>query len=104
MLALCRYRPCRFFHVRSLVPVEVRDLYERSSFEGVTHDEARRRQTVEEGLDVHTVIGQNLGLDASRTILKSPIAVCDAPEPGEEQPRQRREHAQLVVCEEARFE
>lgn len=79
MLARCRYGARRLFYVGILVLAEVEHGDVPCLPDLIARDEVTRRERVEEVVNVDIIVGKYLGLDPLRPVLKSPLAVGEAP-------------------------
>lgn len=104
VLVWCWYGAGTLFNMRGLVLFEVDHLDTALPAGRVALDEAATRQLVQEGIDITVVVGQDLGLDALRPVLKPALTVRPAPETLKEQSAERADFSQRLVAEEARLE
>ena len=104
--ARCRYGALGFFQVGVLMLTEVDDLDEAASFRFVSEDEwiLSRRQGCKEGFRVAGIVGKDLCLDPRGPVFEAPLPVRHAPEPLEEDPRQRIFGREFLIFEKTRLD
>lgn len=97
----CWYGAFRFFDVRVLVPPEGRHFQIVATTILVPDDKSVEFELAQKQVNVAVVVGQNFGLEPNRPKLKATFSIGVAPEPSEQDARQRIAFGERVVHKKA---